>query len=598
MNIEVWAPYADTVSVRIADPGRIDRPEARTTVLEPGRDGWFSAEVPEARPGLDYGFLLDDRPALLADPRSRWQPQGVYGPSRFTDGRFPWTDGSWSGRGLAGAVFYELHVGTFTREGTLFSAVERLDHLVELGVTHVELLPVNAFDGLWNWGYDGVLWYAVHEPYGGPVGLKHFVDACHARGLAVALDVVYNHLGPSGNVLPLFGPYVKEGRSSWGDLINLDGDGSGPVRQLIVDNALMWLSEFHVDALRLDAVHALHDSSHPHILAELSEQVDELSERLGRPLVLVAESDLNDPAMVTPRSGGGYGLDAQWDDDVHHALHALLTGERQGYYVDFGSLDVLATVLTRAFLHAGTYSTFRGRIHGRPVDRRLTPGSRFVACLQNHDQVGNRAAGERLSELVSTGLAKVGAVLLLMSPFTPLLWMGEEWGASTRWPFFTSHLDPEVAEATTRGRLEEFAAHGWDPAQVPDPQDPATFLSARLDWGEPVRPGHAEILDLYRRLIRLRRDAPELADTRLDHLRVEVDESSDLIVIHRGSLRVMANVGRNPQVVPIVGAELLVLTDPGCRAVEGGLLLPGESAAVARTPRPPTPVVRSGATDV
>jgi maltooligosyltrehalose trehalohydrolase len=582
VNVEVWAPSASSVRVRVAEPGGIDDDGTWTSALEQRTDGWFSAEVPEARPGRDYGFLLDDGDALLADPRSRRQPAGVHGPSRFVDDRFPWTDHAWSGHPLPGAVFYELHVGTYTEAGTFAGVIDRLDHLVELGVTHVELLPVNAVDGRWNWGYDGVLWYAVNEAYGGPDGLKALVDACHARGLAVALDVVYNHLGPSGNVLPRFGPYLKSGRNTWGDLVNLDGDDSGPVRRFIIDNALMWLSEFHVDALRLDAIHALVDGSDQHILAELSARVEELSVHLGRPLLLVGESDLNDPVVVRPRDEGGYGLDAQWDDDVHHALHALLTGERQGYYVDFGPLSVLATVLTHAFLHAGTYSTFRGRVHGKPVDRERVPGYRFVAFLQDHDQVGNRAAGERLPELAAPGLAKVGAVLLLTSPFTPLLWMGEEWAASTRWPFFTDHSDPELAAATSRGRLEEFRQHGWDPAAMTDPQDPAAFEQARLDWGELDRTGHVDMLSLYRTLLALRRELPELADTRLDRVEVSVDEAAGLIIVHRGRVRVAANIGEHEQEVPLGRTDLLATTDPGCRQAGGVTVLPGRSAVVGR----------------
>jgi maltooligosyltrehalose trehalohydrolase len=581
--VEVWAPRAERVAVRISEPGQMGNGGGWTIWLEPRTDGWYAADVAQARPGRDYGFLLDGAEPLLPDPRSRWQPFGVHGPSRFYDtAAFAWTDDSWEGKGLPESVLYELHIGTFTPEGTFVAAIERLDNLVDLGVTHVELLPVNDFNGQWNWGYDGVLWYAVHEAYGGPDGLKQFVDACHARGLAATLDVVYNHLGPSGNYLPEFGPYLKPGHSTWGDLINLDGESSGPVREYILQNAAMWLSEFHFDALRLDAVHALHDDSTPHILSELSARVELLSETVGRPFVLIAESDLNDPVMITPRAEGGFGLDAQWDDDVHHALHALLSGERQAYYVDFGSLAVLAKVLTSAFWHDGTFSTFRGRVHGKPVDRRSIRGYQFVACLQNHDQVGNRAAGDRLPELTSPGLLKVGAVLLLTSPFTPMLFMGEEWAASTRWPFFTSHPEPELAEATARSRLAEFGDHGWNTSEMIDPQDPEAFLGAKLRWEERTEHGHREVLSLYRALLALRRQHRDLTDGHLDAVTVEFDEEQRWLTMRRGALVVVANVGEVDRVVSADCTELLLASDEACTLADGGVRLPAQSAAVVR----------------
>ena len=557
--------------MRLQVAGRVLDMDAR-----PG--GWWQLTT-DAAPESDYAFLLDDSDEPLPDPRSRRQPHGVHGTSRlYDDSAYEWADGQWAGRAITEAVVYEMHVGTFTEGATLDSAVERLDHLVGLGVTHVELLPVNAVNGVWNWGYDGVGWYAVHEPYGGPDALKRFVDACHGRGLAVVLDVVYNHLGPSGNYLPRFGPYLKSGQSTWGELVNLE---SPPVRRFIVDNALMWLREYHLDGLRLDAVHALVDSSTPHVLAELSAKVDALSGELGRPLSLIAESDLNDPVMITPCAAGGYGMDAQWDDDVHHALHALLTGERQGYYGDFGSPAVLAKVWTSAFLHDGGYSSFRGRRHGRPVDRVRTPGYRFVACLQNHDQVGNRVAGDRLPEITSPGLLRVGAVLLLTSPFTPMLWMGEEWAASTRWPFFTSHPEPELARATGPGRLAEFEGYGWDAARMIDPQDPKAYRDAVLDWAELDAPGHHEMLDVYRRLLSLRASEPDLRDPRLDRVDVEYDEAARWVVVHRGSLRVAANLAAQPQWVPAPAASVLFGTDASQIAANGIVLAP-ESAVVVR----------------
>jgi maltooligosyltrehalose trehalohydrolase len=354
------------------------------------------------------------------------------------------------------------------------------------------------------------------------------------------------------------------------------------VREYITANAEMWFSEFHFDGLRLDAVHALVDDSPTHILAELSTRTAVLSEELGRPLVLIGESDLNDPVMVTPRSEGGYGLDAQWDDDVHHALHALLTGERHAYYVDFGSLGVLAKVLTGAFLHDGTFSTFRGRVHGKPVDRHAVRGYRFVAYLQDHDQVGNRAAGDRLGALTSPALLKVGAVLLLTSPFTPMLWMGEEWAASTPWPFFTSHPEPELARVTGEGRLAEFRDHGWNTAEMVDPQDPAAFYGAKLRWEERTESGHGEMLALYRELLALRRAHHELSDARLDLVTVDFDEDERWCVVHRGALSVIANLGESPRLVAARCTRILLATAPGCTLAEGGVLVPARSAVVVR----------------
>jgi maltooligosyltrehalose trehalohydrolase len=521
-GIRVWAPNAGAVRIRADGSDAPMRAEA---------GGWWSG--PQLPAETDYAFLLDDEDEPLPDPASRRQPRGVHGPSRTYDqAAFDWHDSEWRGRDLSAAVIYELHVGTFTPGATFGAAAERLDHLVDLGVTHVELLPVNDFNGVWNWGYDGVLWYAVHESYGGPDGLKRFVDAAHGKGLAVVLDVVYNHLGPSGNYLPRFGPYLKSGRNTWGEFVNLE---QPQVRRYILDNALMWLRDYHVDALRLDAVHALQDESPTHILAELADEVHTLAALLGRPLCLIAESDLNDPIVITPRTDGGWGLDAQWDDDVHHALHALLTGERQGYYCDFGSLPVLAKTFTTAFLHDGGYSTFRGRNWGAPVDPARHAGCQFVVCLQNHDQVGNRAVGDRLPELTTPGLVRVGAVLLLSSPFTPMLWMGEEWAASTRWPFFTSHPEPELAEATGKGRLEEFAEHGWDTSQMIDPQDPRAYESAVLDWSEPASPQHAEVLALHRKLLALRAAEPDLRAGDLADVRVDYDEAARWVIFHRGA---------------------------------------------------------------
>jgi len=572
-EIRVWAPAVPRVRVRV---GGVDHEMRRDA------GGWWSAQLDDVNDdSCEYAFLLADSDRPVPDPRSLWQPEGVHRASRLYDhASFEWTDGGWTGRQLPGSILYELHIGTFTPEGTFDAAAEHLDHLVRLGVDMVELLPVGAFNGVHNWGYDGVCWYAPHEAYGGPDGLKRFVDACHRRGLGVILDVVYNHFGPSGAYAPEFGPYLGSGETGWGQSVNLDGPDSDEVRRYIIDNALMWFRDYHVDALRLDAVHALIDHRAVHLLEELTTEVEALSTHLGRPLSLIAESDLNDPQLITPREGGGYGLDAQWDDDVHHALHALLTGERQGYYADFGTLDCLAAVLTGAFFHAGTWSSFRGRMHGRPVDRARIPGHRFVAYLQNHDQIGNRATGDRLSDTVPTKLLRVGATLLLTAPFTPMLYMGEEWAASTPWQFFTSHPEPELSAAVAAGRRREFATHGWAAADVPDPQDPATFHNSKLDWSEPAQPQHRDMLDTYRRLITLRKTHPDLSDPRLD--RVEVWHGDRYLAIRRGGCVVAANLASVGQKINLRGRPRAVLfaTEPGVVLSHDGAELPAESAVV------------------
>ncbi|MFF5181427.1 malto-oligosyltrehalose trehalohydrolase [Micromonospora sp. NPDC000316] len=569
-KFSVWAPDATRVRLRLA--GDVDHE------MRAAPDGWWRVEVPDAGP--DYSFLLNDDETALPDPRSPWQPAGVHGPSRRYDhSAFEWSDSAWTGRQLPGSILYELHVGTFTPEGTFDAAIGRLDHLVSLGVDLIELLPVNAFNGEHNWGYDGVCWFAPHEPYGGPDGLKRFVDAAHSRGLGVILDVVYNHFGPSGAYAPRFGPYLAEQSNTWGRTVNLDGPHSDEVRRYIIDSVLMWLRDYHVDGLRLDAVHALPDSRAVPLLEELAVSVESLSTHLGRPLSLIAESDLNDPRLITPREAGGFGLHAQWNDDAHHALHTLLTGERQGYYGDFGSLETLSDVLTGGFFHAGTWSSFRNRHHGRPVDPRV-PGHRFVAYLQNHDQIGNRATGDRISASLSPSLLRVGATLLLTAPFTPMLFMGEEWAASTPWQFFTSHPEPELATAVALGRRREFASHGWAEGDVPDPQDPETFVRSRLDWAELDKPEHREMLAFYQRLIALRRSLPDLSDPRLNA--VSVQHGDQFLLMRRGETLVVANLAGRGQGVslPGVARRVLLATGEGVTVMRDRIELPAETAAI------------------
>lgn len=583
--LAVWAPRPERVRVRVAPPGSVAGTDHE---LVRGTDGWWApadGALGDIPADAEYGYLLGDDDRVLPDPRSRRQPRGVHEMSqRFDPSAHRWQDDAWTGRPLAGGVIYELHIGTFTSEGTLDSAIERLDHLVQLGIDFVEVLPVNAFNGTHNWGYDGVLWYAVQESYGGPAAYQRFVDACHQRGLAVIQDVVYNHLGASGNYLPEYGPYLAAtGGNTWGASVNLDGPESDEVRRYIIENALMWLRDYHVDGLRLDAVHALVDHRAKHVLEQMAEEVAVLSAHLRRPLTLIAESDLNDPRLITSREAHGYGLDAQWSDDFHHALHVALTGETTGYYEDFAGLPVLQRVLTHGFYHDGTYSSFRERHHGRPIDRLTLPASRLVTFAQDHDQIGNRATGDRLSASLSPARLAIGAVLNLMTPFTPMLFMGEEWGASTPWQFFTSHPEPELGKATAEGRIAEFAKMGWDPAVVPDPQDPETFIRSKLDWSEPQGGAHAALLDLHRRLIDLRHRLPEVTDPRFPTIEATADEPPGTLVLCRGGVTVAANLGTSEARLPVPGS-LVLTTAPGVALTDGVLVLPPESAAIAVAP--------------
>ena len=571
--LAVWAPKPERLRLRLGD---------ETLPMTRDEDGWWTPDGVDRVPDdARYGYLIDDEETPRPDPRSRRQPDGVHGLSaRFDPAVHDWEDDDWTGRPLAGGVIYELHIGTFTPDGTLDSAIARLDHLVDLGITHVEVLPVNAFNGRWNWGYDGVLWYAVQETYGGPAAYQRFVDACHARGLAVIQDVVYNHLGPSGNHLPEFAPYFSEaGANTWGTAMNLDGPDSDEVRRYILDNALMWLSDMHVDGLRLDAVHALVDQRAQHVLEQLVEEAAVLAAHQGRPLTLIAESDMNDPTLIRSREANGYGLDAQWSDDYHHALHVALTGETTGYYADFEGLSVLARVMTHGFVHDGTRSSFRERHHGRPIDRLTMPTSRLVTFAQDHDQIGNRAAGDRLSQTLSPQRLAVGAVLNLMTPFTPMLFMGEEWGATTPWQFFTSHPEHDLGEATAKGRIAEFAKMGWDPASVPDPQDPETFRRSKLDWSEAESGHHAGLLDLHRRLILLRRRLSDLTDPRFTTTQAAADDEAGVLVLQRGGVTVAVNLGAEEAGVAVEG-ELLLKTAAGVAVEDGTLALPPDSAAI------------------
>ncbi|MFJ4501727.1 malto-oligosyltrehalose trehalohydrolase [Streptomyces sp. NPDC088864] len=582
MLFEVWAPDAESAVLRLAgDPLPMEP--------DPERPGWWTREA-DAADGDRYGFALDGGP-VRPDPRSRRQPDGPDGESAVVDhDAYAWRS-DWAGRGLPGAVLYELHIGTFTAEGTFDAAAARLGHLAELGITHVSLMPVCPFPGVHGWGYEGVSLWAVHEPYGGPEGLKRFVDTAHGLGLAVVLDVVHNHLGPSGNYLPLFGPYFTETHHTpWGAAVNLDAPGSDEVRAFLLGSALAWLRDYRLDGLRLDAVHALADTRALTFLEELSAAVDALSAELERPLPLIAESDLCDPRTTTPREEGGLGLHAQWNDDFHHCLHTALTGEAQGYYADFAAAPLagLAKTMTSAFFHNGTYSSFRGRTHGRPVDVTRSAAHRFVGYAQTHDQIGNRALGDRLAASLSPGLLACAAALVLTGPFTPMLFMGEEWGARSPWQFFTDHTDPELAEAVRTGRRREFGAHGWAQEDIPDPQDPATRARSCLDWEEPGREPHARLLAWYRELIALRHTLPDLRDPDLASVKAAYDDAARWLAVRRGDLRIAVNLAAEPAAIPLGGgrhrgvagrvlAAWLPVDPPG---PDGVLRLPAESCVV------------------
>jgi maltooligosyltrehalose trehalohydrolase len=575
MERRVWAPTASNVEIVLGD-------ERRGLLL--GLGGWWRGAWEDVAPGTDYAFALDGGKPL-PDPRAAHLPHGVHGPARVVDHTaFSWQVDRWAVPDLVDAVIYELHVGTFSPDGTFEGAIERLEHLVGLGVTHVELMPVNSFPGARGWGYDGVGLFAPQESYGGPDGLKRFVDAAHGRGLAVLLDVVYNHLGPDGNYLPRFGPYLTSShRTPWGDAVNLGDAGSHEVRRFIVDNALMWLRDYRFDGLRIDAVHAFVDLSAVHLLEQLANEVRDLAERLRRPLTLIAESDLNDPRLVRPQAEGGFGLDATWHDEVHHAIHVALTGEKDGYYADFTGVPDLVKAFRSMYVYDGRFSRARQRNHGRPADG-VEP-SRFVAFAQNHDQVGNRARGERLAALVDADALKVAAALVLAGPFVPLLFQGEEWAASTPFQYFTDHQDVALAQAVRDGRRHEFEAFGWKPEDVPDPQDPATFERSRLRWEELASSPHREMLDWHRRLIALRRALPGLRDGRRPE--VHWEKGTSAFVIERTEVSVAVNLGRERARVTLgddVRAVLLASADWVSVEADGSVNLPPMSVAVVGVP--------------
>lgn len=573
----VWAPKRKKVAVKLG--------EKALAMQGPDDRGYWSLEVDEAGPGTDYAFLLDDDQTPYPDPRSLWQPKGVHAASRVYDQHaFHWDDATWQGPPLAGAVIYELHIGTFTPEGTFDAAIGKLGYLYDLGITHIEVMPVAEAAGNRGWGYDGVALFASSGCYGGPDAFKRFVNACHIQGLGVILDVVYNHFGPVGNYTGQFGPYTTDKhKTPWGDAVNLEDRGSDEVRKFFSDNALMWMREFHVDGLRLDAVHELVDRSAVHFLEQLAANVYNLSATVGRRLFLIAESDLNNPAIVRPIEANGFGMDAQWTDDFHHALFTLLHVEddkSKGYYSDFGDFECLAKALKDMFVYDGVYSEYRKRHHGRPVDS--LSAHHFIGFIQNHDQVGNRATGDRLEHIVGVAKTKVALGIVMTAPFIPMLFQGEEFAASTPFLYFADHEDPEMAKLVLEGRRKEFAAFGWDETQIPNPEVKSTFTNSRLNWAEMSEPKHQDMLDWTRRLIHLRRNSISLNDGDRGHVKVTFSEEQKWLRMDRKLVSVFANLGTEPHAFK-VGPEYVMLlanqTD-STTLVEGYVTVPADGFVV------------------
>ena len=554
MIFSVWAPNAKSVDLVFGE---------QRFALESLADGYWQIDAAaDTRQGYRYSI---DGAAPVPDPRSRWQPEGVHGASHVIAAEAlragpleaePRGSGEFRPVPLGEAIIYELHVGTFTPEGTYAAAQDKLAYLSELGVTHVELMPLATFPGRRGWGYDGVDLFAPFPAYGTPSQLAAFVRACHSQGLAVLLDVVYNHLGPDGNYLAQFGPYFTDHyKTGWGAAINYDGPQSDEVRRFVIDNALMWLRNYGFDGLRLDAVHAIFSFEAVHVLEELSIAVKALGKELGRPLLLIAESDLNDPRLIRPPSRGGYGLDAHWEDDFHHAIHRYFTGETGGYYADFHGLQDVAASLRDGYVYQGKYSVHRGRRHGRPP-LGVEP-QQLVVSAQNHDQIGNRAQGERLSMMLSVPQLKAVAALTLLAPFVPLLFQGEEWGAQTPFLYFTDHEDPDLGRRVAEGRSREFSAFRWQGA-VPDPQEADTFERSKLNWSELSAPRHAELLEWYRKLIGIRRDkVVQPRESSADSAKAVTNfdaEAGWLTFVHNGVLAVF-NFANRVQTVPRPGGE-------------------------------------------
>lgn len=601
-SFTVWAPHRRRVELTLVTPEAasvardhfIDMQPCAEIEEDPEAKGYWQSILPDIQPGTKYLYRLDGT-VTRPDPASHFQPDGVHGPSQVIDhGRFDWKDNDWKGIALKEMVVYELHVGAFTPEGTFTGVIERLADLKELGVNAIEIMPVAQFPGDRNWGYDGVYPYAVQNSYGGPDTLKELVDACHRIGVAVILDVVYNHLGPEGNYLRDFGPYFTDKHTTpWGEAINFDGPYSQPVRDFFIENALYWFRDYHIDALRLDALHAIFDMSGKHFLEELAERVELLSQESGRTFYLIGESDLNDVRLIKTRSSGGYGLDAQWSDDFHHSLHTLLTGEKNGYYRDFGDVRDLAKAFREGYVYTGQYSEHRKRRHGNNPKRRKA--HQFVVCIQNHDQVGNRMAGDRLAHIVDFEALKLAAGAVLLSPYVPLLFMGEEYGEASPFLYFVSHTDKNLIEAVRRGRREEFKSFDWE-GEIPDPQAVSTFEQSKLRWHKRRTEQHAVLFEFYRHVIGLRKSRPDFADK--TGMRVRCLAKKQLLIWHRKFAKrqwqCVLNFARKPQRLKLYAprAQWTKTLDSAETKWQGpGSTLPGIVQGTEMVTIPPTSIV-------
>jgi maltooligosyltrehalose trehalohydrolase len=570
-EFRVWAPSHDKVELHIIAP------EDRRVPLTKNADGYHEAIVDRVKEGTRYSFVVDGRER--PDPASRLQPEGVHGPSEVVGREFKWSDSKWKNVALEDYVIYELHVGTFTHEGTFDALIGRLDDLKDLGITAIELLPIAQFPGDRNWGYDGVYIGAAQKSYGGPVALKRLVDACHARGLAILLDVVYNHLGPEGNYLSEYGPYFTDRyKTPWGPALNFDGPLSDHVRWFFIHNALQWIDEFHIDGLRVDAVHAIVDHSAQPFLQDLTNAVRERGEKLGRPVYTIAESDLNDPRVITPSEHLGLGFDSQWNDDYHHSLHTLLTAERAGYYVGYGKASDLARVMKNGYLYTGQHSVYRGRRYGEKPS--TTDGSKFVVCAQNHDQVGNRMLGERLSAIVSSEKLRLAAAAIVLSPFVPMIFMGEEYGEKSPFQYFTSHSDKDLIDRVRNGRKEEFDDFGWE-GEPPDPHDEETFRRSKLNWKLLEHDEHASLWHLYQELLRIRRETPALRRLDLATLEVEADDEKCVVVVRRDDVVIAFNFSDKAQTVKSSGAYRFLI-ESGASAARDEVMLLANGFALMR----------------
>jgi maltooligosyltrehalose trehalohydrolase len=577
-EFRVWAPERERIELHIIAPRDRRIPMRKTAT------GYHEAVVEDCPEGTRYLYALDadhEHP----DPASRHQPDGVHKASEVVGTDFEWHDEGWTGVALEDYVVYELHVGTFTPEGTFDAVISRLDGLKDLGITAVELLPVAQFPGERNWGYDGTYVGAAQTSYGGPRALKRLVDACHQRGMALLLDVVYNHLGPEGNYLSQFGPYFTDRyKTPWGLALNFDGPHSDDVRWYFIHNALQWVDEFHIDGLRVDAVHAIVDHSAEPFLQDLTVTVRGRAERLGRRIYTIAESDLNDPRVITPAEDYGLGFDSQWADDFHHALHVLLTGERDGYYSGFqGNVSELARVMTTGYLYVGQHSPYRARKYGlKPKTRN---GAQFVISAQNHDQVGNRMMGERLAEIVSVDKVRLAAAAIVLAPFVPMLFMGEEYGEKAPFQYFTSHSDEELIEAVRKGRLEEFDDFEWR-GEPPDPHSEETFQRSKLNWELLQRDEHASIRRLYKQLLAFRRDTPALRSLDLDSVETHADDERSVLLVRRQAAGSQVLIGFNFSekaqmiAIPFAHASWKAMIDTGTKIDGGGMTLPPHSFAL------------------